>query len=334
MVDQFLSFFLSQDACCDIFFNINIKESRNTSDTHSCTVLCLDGSQISEVQPLNCFFCILSRLGNIISVRLSHFFHFLQCTNLICDLFTKLEVSTTHTLTVCSSEICFLFLDQVIDTVQSHTTVIAYNTSASVSIRKTSQDLVVTCFQHFRCIDIKYTLVMCFMIFCKDFMKLRTWFISIHFTGFFSHFNSAVWHECTFQRLVCLQTDNLLQIFHAVIDISSSVCSDACYNISLHIKNAAFCSFFFLKLRYLSPQTVCCFCRSLQERIISIIRCVVILNKVADIYAFFPESSSETVPLFKILHVFYLPFFIIKLCVSTFCRIHLNIAQHVVQVFC
>ena len=146
MIDQFLSFFFSQDACCNIFLNINIKESRNTSDTHSCTVLCLDGSQISEVQPLNCFFCILSRLGNIISIGLCHFFHFLQCTNLVCNLFTQLEVTTTHTLTVCSSKICFLFLDQVIDTVQSHTTVVTYDTSASVSIRKTGQDLVMTCF--------------------------------------------------------------------------------------------------------------------------------------------------------------------------------------------
>ena len=152
---------------------------------------------------------------------------------------------------------------------------------------------------------------MCFMVFGKDLMKLWIWFISIHFTGFLSHFDSAVWHKCTFQRLVCLQTDNLLHIFHAVINISSSICSDACYNIRLHIKDTALCSLFFLKFRYFSPQTICCLCRSLQERIISVIWCVVVLNKIADVYAFFPESSSETIPLFKILHVFYLPFSVI-----------------------
>ena len=40
-----------------ISFDINIKECRNTSDTHRRTVLSLDRCQISEVQPLYRFFC-------------------------------------------------------------------------------------------------------------------------------------------------------------------------------------------------------------------------------------------------------------------------------------
>src|SRR5699024_7837923 len=199
-------------------------------------------------------------------------------------------------------EIRLFLLDQVINTVKSYTAVVAYDTSSSVSIRKTCDDLVVTRFLHFRSIYIKYCLVVCFMIFGKDLMQLRAWSISVSGTSLLCHLDSAVRHERSFQRLVCLQSDNLLQIFHLFIDISRTVCCQAGNNFCLHIQNAAFSALFFLKLLKLSPQFIGCLCRSCQEGFISFILCIVVLDKVTHIDFLFPEFAFEVCPLFKLLH--------------------------------
>ena len=88
MVDQLLSLFLGQDSFFNISFNVDVKESRYTANAHCSTVLSLDCCKISEVQPLNSLFCVLSRLGNVIAVRLCHNFHFLKCFYLVCDFFS------------------------------------------------------------------------------------------------------------------------------------------------------------------------------------------------------------------------------------------------------
>ena len=62
MVDEFLCFFLCQNAVFQISLNVNIKEGRYTSNTHGCTILCLNSCKVSEVYPLNCLFRIFSRL--------------------------------------------------------------------------------------------------------------------------------------------------------------------------------------------------------------------------------------------------------------------------------
>ena len=49
-------------ATLEVSFNINIKECGNTSNTHCSTVLGLDRSKISKVQPLECLMSILCRL--------------------------------------------------------------------------------------------------------------------------------------------------------------------------------------------------------------------------------------------------------------------------------
>ena len=88
MVDQLLSFFLGQDTFFDISFDVDVEESRYTANAHCSTILGLDCCKISKVQPLNSLFCIFSRLGNVVAIRLCHNFHFLKCFYLICDLFS------------------------------------------------------------------------------------------------------------------------------------------------------------------------------------------------------------------------------------------------------
>ena len=86
---------------------------------------------------------------------------------------------------------------QLIDTVQSYTTVIAYDTSASISIRKSGNDLVVTNFLHLWSVSIKYTLVMGSAVFGEDLMKLRAWLIAIILASFLCHTDTTIRHECS-----------------------------------------------------------------------------------------------------------------------------------------
>ena len=305
MVNKLLSFFLCKSSVLKISFNINIKECGNTSDTHCSTVLSFDGCKISEVQPLESFSCIFGRFGDIISIRFSHNFHAFQSTDLISDLFTKLEVITSHTLTVACCEVFLFSFDQSVDSVQSHTSVVANDTSTSVSIRKTCKDLVVTCYFHLRCVDIKYTLVVSFkFIVVENIFNLVTYFISVSFTSLLCHFDTAVWHESTFQRFICLKTNNFFKVFCFFINISGTICCQRCNYLCLHIKNSAFSTFFFLKCLELAPQFVCSFCRSFQERSITVIWCIVHSNKVTYIDFFFPTVALKAIPLFEIFHSF------------------------------
>ena len=298
MVNKLLSLFLCKSTVLKISFNIDIKESRNTSNTHCSTVLSLDCCKISEVQPLECFSCILSRLGNIETISLSHSLHSLKSADLICDLLAKLEIITSHTLTVACCKVFFLTFDQSIDTIKSHTSVIAYDTSTAIGIRKTGKDLVVAGDLHLRCVNVKYTLIMCFeLIVVKDIFNLVTYFISVSFTCFFSHFDTAVRHKCTFQRLVSLKTYNSFQVFQIFINISRAICGKRSHNLCFHIQNAAFCTLFLLELLQFPPELVCCLCRSFQERSITVIWCIIHFNKVTYVNFFFPAFTVKTFPL-------------------------------------
>ena len=116
VVDDLLSFLLCKCSILKISVNIDIKECRDTSYGHSCTILCLDCCKISEVQPLSCFVSILSRLRNIESVCCSHLFHLFQSFNLICKFFTKTEILTLHAVSCVTLEVILFSLDQEIDT--------------------------------------------------------------------------------------------------------------------------------------------------------------------------------------------------------------------------
>jgi len=75
--------------------------------------------------------------------------------------------------------ILLLFFHKEVDTVKGNSSVVTYDTSTSISIWKTCDDMAVTSLSHLWCISIEYTLVMCLMIFCEDLMKFWIWFITI-----------------------------------------------------------------------------------------------------------------------------------------------------------
>ena len=51
---------------------------------------------------------------------------------------------------------------------------------------------------HLRCVGIKNSLVVSFVVFSEDLVELLIYLISVSFGSFLSHLDSAERHECTF----------------------------------------------------------------------------------------------------------------------------------------
>ena len=107
-----------------------------------------------------------------------------------------------------------LLLDEVIDTVEGNSSVVTYDTSASVCI---------TGNLHLIRISIKYCLIVSLVILIEDLVVLVIYMIAVLLCSFLSHLDATIRHECPLKRFVCLKTYDLLKILHALIDIAGTV---------------------------------------------------------------------------------------------------------------
>ena len=79
--------------------------------------------------------------------------------------------------------------------------------------------------------------------------------------------------------------------------------SDTGNDVGIHIQNAALCALLFLQTLQDSPQFVGSLSRASQERLIAVIRLVVMLDKVTGVYFLFPEAAVKSIPLIKVSHL-------------------------------
>ena len=101
-----------------------------------------------------------------------------------------------------------------------------------------------------------------------------------------------------------LQADHLFQILQLFLDVARSISRQRRDDLCLHVEDAALGTLFLLQLLQLAPQLVGRFCRSCQEALITVIRLVVILDKITDIDFFFPDPSVKSFPFFTFdIHV-------------------------------
>ncbi|CCZ35846.1 uncharacterized protein BN747_01032 [Firmicutes bacterium CAG:646] len=212
VIDKLLNLFLCKGSVLQVTLCINIQESRSTSQRHRCSVLLLDCCQISKIQPLNRFLYVRCRFGNIKSVNLSQLFQFFQSLDLLRQLFSLTGYIRIHNNS-CAVFLLLLVLDQTIHSVQRYSSVIADDTSATISIRQTSDDMTGTAGSHLRCICVKHTFIVSLSMFCKEFHNLRIYMISVIFAGFHCHTDTAVRLQGTFERLICLKSDNRFFVF-------------------------------------------------------------------------------------------------------------------------
>ena len=253
MVDQLLCLRLGNGTILNVTLNINVKESRDTSNTHCGTVLRLNSCQITEVQPLNCLFGVSCRFGDIISVNLCHLFHSIKSFQLLADFFTHADHIIVHVSTASAVMSHFFRLNETVNSVKSYTTVVTNNTSTAISIRQTGDNVCFSCKTHLRSIRAKNSVIVGSYIGCKNFLQFRIDLISVSFSCLNCHTDTTVRHKCTFQRFVCLQSYDLLQLLHILADVARSICGKARNNFCLTFQNAAFFTFFFLKLLDMIP---------------------------------------------------------------------------------
>ena len=152
LVDQFLCLFFRQLAFANIFFDIDIEESRSTSERHGCSILILYGCQVSQIQELHGFAGILCRTCHIETITGTHFLKCFQRFDLLRYLLTALNDFFCQFLYIETFLETFLFFDQDLGSVQRYTTVITDDTSASVGIRQPGNDGGTTCRNHLVCI--------------------------------------------------------------------------------------------------------------------------------------------------------------------------------------
>ena len=304
VIDELLRFAFRDHAVFQVALDVDVKERRDTAHGHRCAVLCLDRCQISEVQPLERLVRILRRLADVIAVDGGHFLHALERLDLLSELFALTDDIIAHHSASAVCLIFFFLFDQVIDAVQRYAAVIADDAAAAVSIRQSGHDLVAARQTHFRRIGIKHRLIMCLVIFGKDLMQLFAGLIAIGRAGLFRHLDAAIWHERALQRLIGLQAYHLFQILQLFLDVARSISRQRRDDLCLHVEDAALGTLFLLQLLQLAPQLVGRFCRSCQEALITVIRLVVILDKITDIDFFFPDSSVKSFPFFTFdIHV-------------------------------
>ena len=172
MVDELLSLILGKSTLVQVALDINIEECRDTTYRHRSTILSLHCSEVTEVQPLNSLASVLSWLADIVAIQLSHLLQALESLDLHRNLFTKTDYIVNHLTVTHISEVVLLLLNKEIDTIESYTAVVTYDTSTTVCIRQTSEDMVMAHEFHLWSVSIKHAVVVSFAILVENLMKL------------------------------------------------------------------------------------------------------------------------------------------------------------------
>ena len=129
-------------------------------------------------------------------------------------------------------------------------------------------------------------------VFGEDFFCHRIQMIAIGFQTVFDHADTAFREDTTFQRGICLQADDY---FVFLIDVTGSVCVNPLGKLRFGI----IYSFLPFNLKHLGefvPHFLRFFRRGYEERIVSVIRFVIVLDKVSYIDLLFPGFSFELRP--------------------------------------
>ena len=131
-----------------------------------------------------------------------------------------------------------------------------------------------------------------FPISMEVFFQLWIQFIAVLFQGTFCHFHATIKVHNPFQRRICLQAHNYL-IFP--VNISRCKIVNTGYDIGFHIQNAFF-HFFQNQFMAFIPYFLCSICNPFQESVITFVKGIVFLNKVAHIHQVAPLAGTKSLP--------------------------------------
>ncbi|CHB02027.1 Uncharacterised protein [Salmonella enterica subsp. enterica serovar Typhi] len=182
---------------------------------------------------------------------------------------------------------------QVVDTVQRYATVVTDDTATAIRIRQTGQHAGLTATQDVRSINVEYALVVGLTVFGEDFFDHWVQLAIVRFAGTFNHFDAAKRDNRTFQRSFSLQTNNFLKRF---VDVASVVRSDGGSNGGVKVNRRVSAVFLFNAFHYAVPQLGGRVSSASQEGLVTLIRSVVFLNEVTDVYFILPVTFGKTFP--------------------------------------
>ena len=226
VIDELLCLLLGELALVEVTLDVDIEEGGHTAYGHCSAVLGLDGGEVAEVQPLNCFLCVVRRSADVVAVGLGHLLHSLEGADLVGELLTLADDVIGHYAAAAVVEVSHLVLYEVVNTVEGNTAVVADDTSAAVGIRQAGEDLALACHSHLRGVRIVDALVVSLVILSKNLVELGVRGIAVGGACLLSHLDSAERHERTLQGLVGLEAYNLLLVLKALIDVAGAIRSD------------------------------------------------------------------------------------------------------------
>ena len=263
----------------------------------------LDGGQIAEVQPLGSLFCVGSRLRDVVAVGGSHLLHALEGVDLQGDLLTQTDNLLGHSSVAAVGEVVLLGFDEVIDTVQGHTAVVADDTAAAIGVGQAGDDVAVAGLLHLGGVGIEHGLIMGAGVLGENLVQLLAGLVAVGGAGLLRHLDAAVGHEGALQGLIGLQADDLLEVLQLGVDVAGAVGGQAGDDLGLHVQHAALGALGLLQLLQRAPQLVGSVGRTSEEALVAVVGGVVLLDEVTGVDFLFPNAAFKAFPLFEICHI-------------------------------
>ena len=203
----------------NITLNINIDKRGDTSDTVCRTVLLLDCSEISEIEPLYCLVSVFCGTLYIASVLCSHLNELSHKVELLFNILNELNGLCVHIALADALFILYTLVYKVIHTVKGNSAVVSDNSSSAVSIGKSGKNARVPCLFHGICICSENTGVMRGSIF-EFVMDVVAYLVSVRPARLNGVSVSRKGVYRSFKGLVSLKSEDYILAFN---DISRSV---------------------------------------------------------------------------------------------------------------
>ena len=236
-------------------------------------------------------------MGDIAAVAGRHLLHLLQRAPLFGQLFAQAQGGLQRLAALKGwlqvGKLQLTFANQIADAVQRDAAVIADDPSAAIAVRQPGQHPRLATAQHIRGIDVKYPLIVGLAQRRKLILKGGIHFAAIGLEGAFDHIDAAKRMQGALQRLVRLQADDL---FQRLVDIARRVGGDGGGDIGVEIHRRMGGVLDADPGHHLLPEGGGRWRRVGEERLIALVRGVVMLNKVADVDLRLPRRTAKALP--------------------------------------
>ena len=114
-------------------------------------------------------------------------------------------------------------MNKIIKSVECNSSVVAYNSAASVGVGQACDDVVMSNLLHLGGVYVKNRLIMGFVVVGKDFYEVVVNLVAVGRSRLSRHFDAAVGHKRAFEGLVGLQADDFFELLFSLVNISGAV---------------------------------------------------------------------------------------------------------------